>query len=144
MNAHGVIRATKDLDLCPAPSRDNLGRLASFLRELGVRQLGVDDEGFSAQEMPFDPTRVEDLAAGGNFRLETPYGIVAVMQWIPGIDADPAYDYLAADAQADTAFGVSVTVCSLDHLRHTKRVAGHPQDLQDLADLAAAHPEAGD
>jgi hypothetical protein len=144
VNAHGVIRATKDLDLCPSPSRENLGRLASLLRELGVTQVGVDDQDFGAQEMPFDPTRVEDLAEGGNFRLETPYGIVDVMQWIPGIDADHAFADLAADAQTDTAFGVPVTVCSLEKLRTMKRAAGRPQDLQDLADLAAAHPEAAD
>jgi hypothetical protein len=144
VGAHGVIRGTKDLDLCPSPSRENLGRLASLLRELDVSQVGVDDQDFSAREMPFDPTRVEDLAEGDNPRLETPYGIVDVMQRIPGIDADHAFESLAADAQTDTAFGVPVTVCSLEKLRQMKPAAGRPQDLVDLANLAAAHPETGD
>ena len=33
--AHGVVRATKDLDICPDPERDNLGRLAQLLGEIG-------------------------------------------------------------------------------------------------------------
>jgi len=34
-------------------------------------------------------------------------------------------------------------VCSLQHLRLMKRTAGRGQDLQDLRDLAIAHPEVG-
>jgi hypothetical protein len=36
-----------------------------------------------------------------------------------------------------------VPVCSLQHLRAMKRAAGRPRDLQDLADLAAAHGDDG-
>jgi hypothetical protein len=141
--AHGVIRTTRDVDICPAPDLENLQRLASMLRELGVRQLG-EGEDFDEVEMPYDPTRAEDLAEGGNFRLRTPHGALDIMQWVPGIDAENAYAILASAASDATAFGHTVRVCSLDHLRHMKRVAGRPRDLQDLADLAAAHPEAGD
>jgi hypothetical protein len=108
---------------------------------LGVRQLGVGDDGFSADELPFNPTRAEDLAEGGNFRLETPLGVLDVMQWIPGIEADSAYATLEADARPAQAFGIEIQVCSLAALRLMKRAAARPQDLQDLADLDAAHPE---
>lgn len=141
VNAHGVIRTTKDVDICPSPDPANLDRLASLLRHLGVHQLGVEDEGFADREMPFDPTRPEDLAAGGNFRLETPLGVLDLMQWVPGVDADQAYEALKRDAQEATAFGVTVSVCSLAALREMKRAAGRPRDLQDLADLDAAHPD---
>jgi hypothetical protein len=137
VNAHGVIRATKDADICPSPARANLERLAGLLRELEVRQLGDFDDG----EMPFDPTRAEDLAEGGNFRLETPFGILDLMQWISGVDGEHAYAALATDAVVAHAFGVDILVCSLAALRRMKRAAGRPQDHQDLADLAAAHPE---
>jgi len=139
VNAHGVIRSTKVLDICPAPDRPNLARLAGLLRELDVRHEGAGD--FGPQELPFDPTRDEDLAEGGNFRLVTPHGLLDLMQWIPGIDAAQAYATLAGDAETATAFGVHVKVCSLEHLRLMKRTAGRPQDLVDLEDLAAAHPE---
>lgn len=140
VNAHGVIRATKDVDICPNPARDNLERLASLLRELDARQLGVSEDGFEEDELPMDPRRPDDLAQGGNFRLETSLGILDVMQWLPGIDAEHAYSTLAADAEQARAFGIAVRVCSLSALRRMKRAAGRPQDLQDLADLDAAHP----
>jgi hypothetical protein len=141
VNAHGVIRSTKDIDICPSPDPENLARLAELLRRVGVRQLGVGDEGFAEHELPFDPTRAEDLAEGGNFRLETSLGVLDIMQWIPGIDADGAYPTLAADARRAVAFGIELQVCSLANLRRMKRAAGRPQDLQDLADLDTAHPE---
>jgi hypothetical protein len=71
VNAHGVIRSTKDVDNVPSADRANLSRLAHLLSEL---------------------------------------------------------------------FGIRLQVCSLAHLRQVKQTAGRPQDLQDLADLAAAHP----
>jgi hypothetical protein len=143
VNAHGVIRSTKDVGICPSPAPDNLSRLATLLRELGVRQLGVSDDGFEDVEMPFDPTRAEDLAQGGNFRLETPLGVLDIMQWVPGIAAERAYPVLIEDAGRAEAFGIEIRVCSLARLRDMKRAAGRPQDLQDLADLDAAHPDSG-
>ena len=140
VNAHGVIRATKAVDICPSPDSANLQRLASLLQELGVRQLGVDEEGFEQREMPFDPTNAAELAQGVNFRLETSLGVLDVMQWVPGIEADHAYETLARDALEADAFGVKLRVCSLPALRQMRRAAGRPRDLQDLADLDAAQP----
>ena len=91
--------------------------------------------------MPLDPTSAADLAEGGNFRLETELGGIAVMQWLPGIDAEQAYGQLARSALAARALGVEVKVCSLEDLLRMKRAAGRPQDIQDAADLRAAHPE---
>gem|GEM_PF-5181163 len=72
VNAYGVIRATKDVDICPDPSQENLARLACVLRELQAVQMGIED--FERREMPFDPTNVDDLSQGGNFRLVTRLG----------------------------------------------------------------------
>lgn len=140
--AHGVIRTTRDVDICPSPQPANLERLANVLRELGAQQLGVGDDEFAEHEMSFDPTNPDDLARGGNFRLRTPFGVLDVMQWIPGIEADHAYSTLAADADAAMVFGHELRVSSLPKLRLMKEAAGRPRDLQDLEDLAAAHPDA--
>jgi hypothetical protein len=137
--AHGVVRVTKDLDICPAPAESNLERLARCLSDLSVVQLGVGD--FDAAEMPFDPTRAEDLAQGGNFRLESSLGALDVMQWVSGIEGEHAYSALSARAVGAEVEGVPVRICSLDDLRAMKRAAGRPQDLQDLQDLAIAHGE---
>jgi len=134
--AHGVLRVTKDLDICPAPDRRNLERLARCLSDIEVLQIGVGD--FDEEEMPFDPTRADDLAQGGNFRLESPLGALDVMQSVSGIDEEQAYLPLQRDAIDAEVDGVQVRICSLAHLRAMKRAAGRPQDLQDLADLAVA------
>ena len=137
VNAHGVIRATKDVDICPETERTNLARLAALLRDLDAVQVGMED--FDAAEMPFDPTNVDDLAQGGNFRVATRLGNLDIMQWLSGVPGDLAYPTLAADAILVELSGFEVRVCSLEQLRAMKRAAGRPQDLQDLADLAIAH-----
>jgi predicted nucleotidyltransferase len=141
VNAHGVIRSTKDVDIVPAADPQNLARLAALLKDLDARQLGVGDDGFSENEMPLDPTRPEDLRQGGNFRLETTLGALDVMQWVAGIDDEHAFKTLAAEARIAQAFGTEIRVCSLRHLQTMKQAAGRPQDIQDLADLAAAHSD---
>jgi len=141
VNGHGVIRATKDLDICPDPAPENLARLAEILRDLDAAQVGMED--FTTEEMPFDPTNVDDLAQGGNFRLTTRLGDLDVMQWLAGIDGDLAFPILAADVVIVELPGIEVPICSLHHLRAMKRAAGRPQDLKDLADLAVAHGDDG-
>jgi len=135
--AHGVIRATKDLDICPDPDLDNLARLARLLVELHAAQADTGD--FLAHELPYDPTRSDDLAHGGNFRLETELGALDVMQWLSGIDSEPAFDALSAQAIEVDWHGTPIRVCSLEHLRAMKAAAGRPQDLVDLADLEIAN-----
>lgn len=135
--AHGVVRATKDLDVCPDPDRDNLTRLAGVLADVGARQVGEED--LSSDEFPLDPANPEHLAGGGNFLLDTRIGRLDIMQWVPGMDEDNAFAELAAEAVRGEAFGVAVRVASLPHLRRMKRSAGRPRDLQDLADLDIAH-----
>ncbi|MCP9491059.1 MAG: hypothetical protein MSC31_14475 [Solirubrobacteraceae bacterium MAG38_C4-C5] len=137
--AHGVVRATKDLDICPSPAAENLRRLAALLRRLDARQAGVGD--FAEDEMPYDPTRPEDLALGGNFRLSTAAGDIDIMQWVSGIEADHAYATLAKRAIEVELDGIAIMVCSLGDLLTMKRAAGRAQDQQDLADLTAAHGE---
>ena len=137
--AYGVARVTRDLDICPDPDPANLARLAAWLDEIGAVQMGAGD--FDVNELPFDPARPEDLAQGGNFRLETPLGILDVMQWIAGVEAEPAFALLSDEAVLTEVDGIPVRIASLGHLRDMKRAAGRPQDLADLADLAIAHPD---
>jgi len=137
VSAHGVIRATKDADICPDPDPRNLARLAALLRDLDARQLGMED--FDGAELPFDPTDVDDLAQGGNFRLATRLGALDVMQWLSGVPGDLAYPTLAVDPMLVELDGLEVRVSSLANLCAMKRAAGRPQDLQDLAALATLH-----
>jgi len=135
VGVHGYVRATKDLDVCPAGDRENLAILARLLSELDAEQLEVGD--FAPGELPFDPQDPNDLAGGGNFRLRTRLGALDVMQWVPGVDAEHAFVALDADALELDLDGSAIRVCSLAHLRTMKRTAGRPQDLVDLEQLPA-------
>lgn len=133
VNAHGYVRTTKDIDVCPDPEAGNLERLAALLRSLGARQLGLD--GFDAAELPGDPTDARSLAQGGNFRVETELGVLDLMQWLDSSEGELEYETLAASALAAEPFGIPVQVCSLEHLVAMKRRADRERDRDDLRHL---------
>ena len=131
--AHGFVRATKDLDIVPSGDAANLARLAAVLRDLGAELFGTDE--FDPDEFPFDPLDPAQLAEGGNFLLLTRFGRLDMMQWVPGIDADQAYERLRRAAVPTELDGHPVLVCSREDLIAMKRAAGRPQDLVDLREL---------
>jgi hypothetical protein len=136
VNAHGFIRASKDLDIVPNPSRENLEKLANALLELNARNAEGDD--FHKGEFPLDPRSAEDLSRGGNFRLVTDLGELDIMQWIAGLDTDDPYAELLEKAIEGRPAGIRVQVCGLAHLRTMKQAAGRPRDLDDLEHLPNA------
>lgn len=89
VSAHGHVRPSKDLDIVPGSSHENLARLAAALVEAGAVDAEVSD--FEPDELPMSATRVEDLAQGGNFRLLTSLGDLDVFQWVSRIEADDLY-----------------------------------------------------
>lgn len=124
---HGAVRATRDIDIVPDPTRDNLERLASVVRGLGGRQIGVDTE-----FLPHQPTDVEGLAAGGSFQLVTTHGQLDILQEGGSI---PPYGELASAALETEYEGLRIRYCSRAHLIEMKRRAGRPLDLRDLEEL---------
>jgi hypothetical protein len=133
VTAHGFTRTTKDLDIVPRATGDNLTKLAGALRDLEASVLDTGD--FKPEEIPADPTRPDDLAMGGNFCLHTRLGRLDVMQWISGVDSDDLYAEFDGDALASSVDGIPVRVCGLEHLLAMKRAAGRPQDLEDIRHL---------
>ena len=134
--AHGYPRPTMDLDVVPDPDRDNLTRLARALSELHAVPAEGDD--FASGEFPMDARDVDDLAGGGNFRLDTDLGPLDVMQWITGIEVDNLYAELDASALSFTLDDIPHRYCGLGHLRAMKEAAGRPRDLDDLQHLPPA------
>lgn len=133
VSAHGYIRPSKDLDIVPSPTRENLVRLAAALVDANAVDAEVSD--FDRAELPMSATRVEDLAQGGNFRLLTDLGDLDLLQWVSGIESDDLYAELYPHTLTGDVEGVPIRVCGLDHLRAMKRAAGRPQDLEDLKRL---------
>ena len=129
---HGHIRATKDVDVVPAPDRRNLERLASVLRSLDAEVEGAGE--FDRDELP-DPLDPEVLELGGNWILVTRLGRLDVMQWI----GDWAlWEELSPAAIADSVDGLPIKIVSYEDLVRLKELAGRPEDLADLQQLREA------
>jgi hypothetical protein len=137
--AHGFARATKDIDICPEPSDDNLQRLAAALVELEATPIGLDEfEG----EFDLEPD-LGGLKMGGNWTLMTRHGRLDVMQVfsLDGADDEGTYETLASHTVERNLLGHRVRFCSYDDLLRMKRAAGRPQDKVDLETLKAARGE---
>lgn len=129
VNAWGVVRGTKDVDVVVAPDIDNLKRLA----EAAVAAGGHVQQGEAFLGSPVSIASA--LAVGDQVAIETDLGRLDVVQ---GLDGVPAYEDLRARATQADVLGVTVLICSLDHLKAMKRAAGRTRDLADLEDLDAA------
>jgi hypothetical protein len=131
--AHGFPRATKDIDIVPAPESENRRRLYEALRGLDAEPLEIGD--FDADELPV-PFAPEGLDEGGNWALRTNAGRVDVLQWVPGVEE--GYEQLRAEAlDVDLAQVGHVFFAGYADLVAMKRAAGRAQDDRDLEELRA-------
>jgi hypothetical protein len=122
--AHGVVRATLDVDVVPEPGRGNLARLANAIVALGGTPHGE----------PATPVTAELLARDANMRLDTDAGQLDVLC------AEPyrrMYPELAARAERIELDGVSIVVASRNDLIRLKAATGRDRDLLDIGDLLA-------
>jgi predicted nucleotidyltransferase len=129
LNAWGVIRGTKDVDVVIAADADNLRRVA----EVAVGAGGHVQQGEALLGTPVSIAAA--LAGGEQVAIETDLGRLDVVQ---GLDGVPSFESLRARAAAAEILGSSVWVCSRDDLKAMKRAAGRTRDLADLEDLEAA------
>jgi predicted nucleotidyltransferase len=129
VNAWGVVRGTKDVDVVVAPDPANLKRIA----KMAVTAGGHVQRGEAFLGSP--PSIAALLATGEQVAIETDLGRLDVVQGLEGV---PAYEELRSRASVAEVLGVTVAVCSVEDLRAMKRAAGRGQDLVDLEDLDAA------
>lgn len=125
--AHGYVRATKDIDIVPAPDSANLKRLADALRDLDAE---VDLSDISADELGLKPDAA-GLREGGNWVLETRHGRLDVMQDVPGLRG---YHVLREGAEELDG----VLYAGYDQLIAMKAASGREEDLRDIGALEAA------
>jgi len=131
VNAWGYVRATRDLDVVPEPSAENLEKLDTLLKELGGK---VEVDG-----RLLDPDSISTfLRTGDRTLVVTDLGRVDVLQGLPQVPTFDALDIAAAEVDIE---GLSVRVCSLDHLLAMKRASERPRDRDDLEALEAAQEE---
>jgi predicted nucleotidyltransferase len=128
VNAWGYLRATRDVDLVPDPSVENLERLDALLRELGGR--------VEVGEQLLDASAIRTfLRTGDRTLVLTELGRVDVLQGLPQV---PGFDQLSAGATEVDMDGLRVRVCSLEDLMAMKRASDRPRDRDDLEALEAA------
>jgi hypothetical protein len=133
---HGYVRATKDIDIVPDPSRENLTRLWHLLAEIEARPAELLE--FRPREMPVSFSLDGLVEGGGNWALYTSLGRLDVMQSVEGIDG---YHELRANAERvdEPSIGHPIWVASVDDLISMKEAAGRDIDRIDITALRMAH-----
>lgn len=129
VNAWGVVRGTKDVDVVVATDGDNLKRVA----EVAVAARGSVQRGDALLGSPISIASA--LASGEQVAIETDLGRLDVVQGLEGV---PDYEELRSRASEAEILGVTVLVCSIEDLKAMKRTSGRTRDLADLEDLEAA------
>lgn len=128
VNAWGYLRATRDVDVVPEPSAENLARLDALLTELGGKvETGgrlLDSDAISMF-----------LRTGDRTLVVTDLGRIDVLQGLPQV---PSYETLDAEASNVDMEGLMVRICSLNHLLSMKRASERPRDRDDIEALEAA------
>jgi len=135
---HGApIPRTRDIDITPATTDDNLQRLSAALHELGARIRTVD----VPEGLPFDHDGVS-LSRARIWNLTTPVGQLDI-SFVPS--GTEGYDDLARHALVIESYGQLVPVADLDDVIRSKEAAGRPKDILHLPILLQTrqrlHPE---
>lgn len=112
---HGYIRGTGELDVVPAPERENLVHLRQVLKRLDAE--------------------VEGDLEGDSQAFADRLGRVRVMQWIGDW---PLWERLSPTAIDDSIAELPIKIVSYDDLVWLKELAGRPEDLADLQRLREA------
>lgn len=129
LNAWGVVRGTKDVDVVIATDSDNIKRVA----EVAVAAGGHVQQGEALLGSSFSIAAA--LADGEQVAIETDLGRLDIVQ---GLDGVPGFGDLRSRAAEAEILGSKVWVCSRDDLRAMKQAAGRTRDLADIEDLDAA------
>jgi predicted nucleotidyltransferase len=129
LNAWGIVRGTKDVDVVIATDPDNIRRVA----EVAVGAGGRLHQGEALLGTPLSIAAA--LAGGEQVAIETDLGRLDVVQ---GLDGVPSFEDLRARATEAEILGSTVWICSREDLRAMKQAAGRTRDLADIEDLDAA------
>jgi predicted nucleotidyltransferase len=125
--AHGLARATYDVDVVYARDPENLHNLVSALKLHRPYLRGAP------AGLPFLWDE-RTLLAGLNFTLTTDLGDLDLLGEVAG---GGGYEELLPFTEALTVFGVQCRFVTLEKLIQLKRAAGRVKDLEVIAELQA-------
>ncbi len=125
--AHGGNYVTQDVDISPAPEKENRETLASFLRAHHARPLGFPPSTtFTVQPEHLEQGRLRFL------NLKTDLGPIDVLPLPDGVDS---FEGLWSRSVEMDMGGFSVRVASLEDLAAMKRAANRPKDRSHLMEI---------
>lgn len=115
--AHGVVRATGDIDLWIRSSQDNAQRAWRALANFGA---------------PLSGFKEADLAVHGTvFQIGVAPSRIDILTSIDGVEFSDAWnERIKVEVE-----GIRVNVIGRSHLIANKKTVGRPQDLADIARL---------
>jgi hypothetical protein len=122
------IEPTRDIDLTPDETPQNLRRLSKALKDLGSR-IRADD---ATEGLPFDHDATS-LGRAATWNLVCPFGEFDISFRPSGFDA--GYTELAKRAHRVSVEGVEVVIADLEDVIRSKEAAGRPKDLRVLPAL---------
>jgi hypothetical protein len=114
---HGYPRATNDIDVWIAVSKQNAERTVAALREFGFGTQGLSTAPF--------------LNPKGLVRMGRPPLQIEIVTFVSGLEFDAAHRN-RIEGQMD---GVAISVLSLGDLKRNKEASGRLKDLADLEQL---------
>jgi hypothetical protein len=125
---HGSTRPTRDVDVTPATTRENLDRLAAALRELDARiRTDAVPEG-----LPFS-TSGEALVGHRMLNLQTRHGELDLTIRPAGFEG--GYDELVARSIRRSIGQIQVRVAALEDVIRSKEIAARDKDIRALPEL---------
>ena len=139
VSLQGYMRTTKDIDVVPEPTPENVARLWDALSSIGARPAELGD--FKPQELPMPFTTQGLIQGGGNWVIYTRFGRIDVMPYVEDADGELTYEEIRADADEIEIeeVGHPIWVASVEHLIAMKQHAGRDLDLIDVTGLRMAH-----
>lgn len=124
--AHGIPRATGDLDIWIRPTRANAERVHAALARFGA---------------PLDDLTVEDLTREGTvFQIGLPPARIDFLTSITAVAFDEAWPRRMT---AEVAREVQAPIIGREDLLRNKRAVGRPKDLADAAWLEEESSDGG-
>jgi len=125
--AHGLARATFDIDLVYSRQPADIRRLVAALRPFDPRLRGASPDCLLSWDK-------QTVRLGLNFALTTSLGDVDLLGEVTGAGT---YEQLLPDSVELEVFGQRCRCLTLERLIQVKRAAGRPKDLEMIAQMQA-------
>lgn len=128
---HGVVRMTADLDLMLSLREDNLQRFVAIMKELGFRpKVPVPADSLVSEKNRRAWAEEKNMQVFSFYHPEQPISLIDVFVTEP-----IPFSELKKTFVSKSLDDVTIPVVSIQNLIKLKKLAGRPQDLEDIKAL---------